>query len=140
MANWLNHLKFKNKIFLLMLTVILIFLFVETGNRQAAYHNYDQELYRGNAQNANTYIQYIEAVFDRIEKLTFSMVGDKVIQDKLLFISQYPENQIPYGVAKEEELDVTLQNSVWNYANREIYFDGFALIARDMLYSYGAVE
>lgn len=140
MANLLNRTKFKNKIYFLMLTVILIFSFVETCNRQVAYHSYDQELYSTNMKIANTYIQYIEAVFDRIEKLTFSLIGDEVVQEKLSFIASYPEDTIPYSVAKEEKLNETLQNSVWNYANREIYFDGFALLARDMLYSYGAIE
>ena len=138
MANWLKNLKFKNKIFLLMVTVILIFSLVEACNRQTAYHNYDQQLYKTNAQIAGTYIQYIEAVFDRIEKLTYSMIGDTVVQDRLYFIASYPEETIPYSVAKEELGD--LKSIVWNYANREVYFKGFALVARDRLYSYGAIE
>ena len=114
MANLLNRTKFKNKIYFLMLTVILIFSFVETCNRQVAYHSYDQELYSTNMKIANTYIQYIEAVFDRIGKLTFSLIGDEVVQEKLSFIARYPEDTIPYSVAKEEKLNETLQNSVWN--------------------------
>ena len=88
MQKWLINRKLSTKFFLLILLGVLSLFLAEALNRRIAYHKYDQKLYDQNAQIMSFYVNYIETVFERMEAVTYSIVGDQNLQEELVYINK----------------------------------------------------
>lgn len=133
MRKWLINLKLSTKFFLLILLGVLSLFLVEAMNRRIAYHKYDQKLYEQNAQIMSFYVNYIETVFDRMEAVTDSIVGDQNLQEELVYINQ---NYRKLGYS----FNLKAANSrIRKYFQKEPYFK-FLMLKTDVYqFNYGGL-
>ena len=131
MKKWFWNLNLKKKFFLLILAMVLAMMLLETFNRQSAYNTYNQLLYEKNSQILMIYMDYIENVFDRMENVTYLMIGDPDLQENLMYLRRHYED----GGWLSVKLDIS--KSVSSYADREKYFDAFMLVTDAYVFGFG---
>ncbi len=82
-----------------------VLLIMELLSRQNVYDAYDEQLYLKTAQVCISYANQLETEIDKIENLSFSIVGDKGIQEKLTIIKKDAK---PYYFDEMSEISDTL--------------------------------
>lgn len=133
MRNWITDLKLTKKFFLLIVVTVLSLFLTEMLNRQNAYDKYNQKIYEQNAQILSFYVNYIETVFDRIEAVTYSIIGDQNLQDELIYIERNYREQ---GYS----LNLKAANSrIRSYFQKEPYFKYLLLKTDVYQFNYGGL-
>ena len=133
MRKWLLNLKLTKKFFLLIVLVVLSLFLTEMLNRQNAYNKYNQKIYEQNAQILSFYVNYIETVFERIEAVTYSIIGDQNLQEELVYIK---ENYRELGYSSNLK---AANSRIRSYFQKEPYFKYFLLKTDVYQFSYGGV-
>ena len=131
MKKWFWNLNLRRKIFLLILVVVLAMMLLEMLNRQAAYRTYNQLLYDKNSQIMMTYMDYIENVFERMENVTYLMIADVDLQEKLMYLQEHAEDGQWLSVRSD------ISDAVNSYANMEEYFSAFLLLTEVEVFGFG---
>lgn len=110
---------------------VLAMSVLEIGNRQMSYNTYNQLLYEKNSQMMMTYMDYIENIFDRMEQVTYFMIGDMELQRNLTYLQEHTKDG--------EWLNVRQQvgNAVSSYSCREKYFSAFLLVTEAEVFGFG---
>ncbi len=131
MKKWFWDLKLKDKFFLLILGMVLVLSVAEILNRQAAYNAYNQLLYEENSQIMMIYMDYIENVFDRMENITYLMIGDSDLQEQLMYLQEHDKDGQWLSVRSD------ISSAVNGYANMEEYFSAFLLVTDVYVFGFG---
>ena len=131
MEQWFWDLSLKRKIYLLILLVVSAMMLLEMVNRQAAYRTYNELLYEKNSQILMTYMDYIENVFDRMENVTYLMIADADLQEKLTFLQEHTQDGRWLSVRSD------VSEAVNSYANMEGYFSAFLLVTEAEVFGFG---
>lgn len=133
MRVWLQNLKIKKKIFLLIVVVVLGYMFLELWNQKNVYHSYNEQLYKQNAQLITTYMNYMEELFNRMEKVTFLLFEDRDLQEEILNLQ---EVQSIYE-ANEKRRDIN--SRLLNYVEWEPYYKGLVFLTENDIFQFGAI-
>lgn len=84
--NWFNNMKIRVKFLMIVLILVSSLLITEIVSREIVYKAYDEQIYAKTVQILSTYSDRIEIEFSKMETITFSMVGDTVMQNHLMTI------------------------------------------------------
>lgn len=118
--------------FLLILFLVISFLLVmEALTQYVVYNKYNQYLNEKNEQILITYANYLEDIFNRMENLTYSMIGDVYLQDNLTFLRDNVGADGYYLVQSG------VKSRLYSYIDQEEYFESFALITKNYNYYFG---
>lgn len=79
----LQNLKLSVKLIIVIISGYLILLLVENMGRQIVYEAYDEQLHMKAAQVCISYAGRIETEIDKIENVSFAIIGDPILQEKL---------------------------------------------------------
>ena len=80
----LQNLKLSVKLIIMIISGYLILLITENVGRQIVYEAYDEQLYMKAAQVCISYASKVETEIDKIENVSFAIIGDPILQEKLI--------------------------------------------------------
>ena len=92
-GNWFRNMRIKNKLLLLMFSLILFVSFYSMFALQISYRIYDEQLINQSSVILNLYSTNIESELRKMEALSFSILSDQKVQSYLKNI--YAEDK-PY--------------------------------------------
>ncbi|HJA94129.1 MAG TPA: histidine kinase [Candidatus Eisenbergiella merdipullorum] len=131
MSSWLLNLKLKKKAILLILVMVFGLFLAETLNRQNAYGEYRLQIFEKDVQILNIYGNYIDTVFDKIEGIAYSIVGDQELQEDLVCIRDSSKTSEYYSSLKDAN------DLLRAYFRQEPYFSSMVLYMDSYLFKYG---
>ena len=104
---WLKirNLKLSVKLTFIIILTCLALLIIEIMGRQNVYDAYDEQLYLKTAQVCISYTNQLETEIDKIDNISFSIIGDKGIQEKLAIIKKDTDN---YHFTEKSEIGDSL--------------------------------
>lgn len=102
MRQRLMNLQLKTKLLLLFVFVIIIMFLAEYYTRHASYTAYNQLTYENSAQLIDTYLNSIQLELDLVENLTFSILGNSLVQEKLQIINRETPGTTKWIMTKKE--------------------------------------
>ena len=79
----INSISLLTKIIFIIFVSSSLMLFVEIIGRERVCQAYDEQLYHRTAQVLVSYVDRIEAEFDKIDTLTLSIIGENSMQSNL---------------------------------------------------------
>ena len=132
MSVWLQNLKLKKKISLLIVVVVLSYMFLELWNQKNVYHSYNEQLYEQNAQLITTYMNYMEDLFARMEKVTFLLFEDRDLQEEILNL------QGVQGIYEANEKRRDINSRLLNYVEWEPYYKGLVFLTESDIFQFGS--
>lgn len=133
MSVWLQNLKLKKKILLLIVVVVLSYMFLELWNQKNLYHSYNEQLYEQNAQLITTYMNYMEDLFARMEKVTFLLFEDRDLQEEILNLQEVQ------GIYEANEKRRDINSRLLNYVEWEPYYKGLVFLTKSDIFQFGSI-
>lgn len=120
----LKNLKLSVKLTFIIIITCLVLLIVEIMGRQNVYDAYDEQLYMKTAQVCISYANQLETEIDKIENVTFSIIGDPGLQENLTYMKR---NTGTHNLNERKEIG----NSLAVYAGVLEYNAEIALLLTD---------
>lgn len=80
----IKNLKLSVKLSIIISVTCIVMLIIEIAGRQSVYDVYDEQLYQKTVQLCIAYSGQLEKEIERIEDISFSVIGDLNLQEKLL--------------------------------------------------------
>lgn len=96
------NLQLRTKLLLFFVFVIMIMFLAELYTRHASYTAYNQLTYENSAQLIDTYLNSIQLEIDLVENMSFSILGNSLIQEKLTIIGQETPGTSKWIMTKKE--------------------------------------
>lgn len=115
----IKNLKFSVKLSMIICITCLVLLIVEMAGRKSVYSVYDEQLYQKTIQLCIAYSGQLESEIERIEDISFSVIGDSGLQEKLIHATSaegdfYDKNAIRDSL-------VSMRNMAGDAVNLSIY-------------------
>ncbi|WP_042456044.1 cache domain-containing sensor histidine kinase [Neobacillus dielmonensis] len=117
-----QNLKIKNKLFILIFSILILSFSFAFMGLQYAFHIYDEQLYSKSSQVLSTSSNSIEGELKHMEEVTYSILTDPQIQQYLASVSQDGSEYEKFLLRNK------MMDKLWSYVNREKYIDSVKLL------------
>ncbi|WP_462409137.1 cache domain-containing sensor histidine kinase [Neobacillus sp. Marseille-QA0830] len=117
-----QNLKIKNKLFILIFSILILSFSFAFMGLQYAFHIYDEQLYSKSSQVLSTSSNSIEGELKHMEEVTYSILTDPQIQQYLASVSQDGSEYEKYLLRNK------MMDKLWSYVSREKYIDSVKLL------------
>lgn len=130
---WINNLKLKYKMILIIMLSCFILLVGNCISIQVNKRAYDELIYVKTAQIFTSFVEYVKLEFERLSIISLSVVGDNSIQENLIGLRDKSVGEIKWQEAKSD-----LDSSVRGYFSNVEYCSNFGIYTSDGI-SLGSV-
>ena len=124
-AVWFNNLSLYKKILTIFLLALLALCITFLMSIRILTSRYNEELYRTNANSLNRVTTYLESETQLIQTISYSMIGDPVIQDNLVFLAEKPFSN------RRAQARQDIYQQLYSYVYRSKYIKSINIILAD---------
>uniref|UniRef100_UPI0006D07C5D hypothetical protein n=1 Tax=Clostridium sp. NkU-1 TaxID=1095009 RepID=UPI0006D07C5D len=122
---WFNNLSLYKKILTIFLLALLALCITFLISIRILTLRYNEELYRTNANSLNHVTTYLESEMQLIQSISYSMIGDPILQDNLVFLADNPYNN-RRSLARRD-----IYQQLYSYVYRSKYIKSINIILAD---------
>ncbi|MDR2022948.1 MAG: sensor histidine kinase [Hungatella sp.] len=122
---WFNDLSLYKKILTIFLLALLALCITFLISIRILTLRYNEELYRTNANSLNHVTTYLESEMQLIQSISYSMIGDPILQDNLVFLADNPYNN-RRSLARRD-----IYQQLYSYVYRSKYIKSINIILAD---------
>jgi len=120
---WFKDRRLYTKILLIISLACVIFLIGNYGVIRMVYYAYDEQLYIKTAQVFSSYVENVNTVFDQIENVSLSLLGDEAFQKNMTILHETEEGAEERKIAEKE-----LRSQLISYLRNMDVFDDFYVL------------
>ncbi len=122
---WFNNLSLYKKILSIFLLVLLAVCITFLISIRILTSRYNEELYLTHANSLNRVTTYLESETQLIQTISYNMIGDPIIQDNLVFLTEKPFSN-RRAQARQE-----IYQQLYSYVYRSKYIKSINIILSD---------
>jgi two-component system sensor histidine kinase YesM len=124
---WFGDIKIREKFLLIITVLVLLTIGFEIQSRRLPYSAYDEQLYEKTLQILSTYSNHMESEFNKMEAITYLIIGDPFVQDHLATLRGES-----VGSKGWVEARVRLYDIIENHSLNNPFFQSLKLLTRDV--------
>jgi two-component system sensor histidine kinase YesM len=124
---WFGDIKIRDKFMLIITVLVLLIIGFEIQSRRLPYSAYDEQLYEKTLQILSTYSNHMESEFNKMEAITYLIIGDPFVQDHLIAL----RNEA-VGSKGWVEARVRLYDIIENHSLNNPFFQSLKLLTCDV--------
>ncbi|WP_394525105.1 sensor histidine kinase [Lacrimispora sp. JR3] len=122
---WFNNLSLYKKVLTVFLLEVLALCITFALSLKILTSRYHEELYRTNANSLNHVTTYLESEMKMVETISDNLIGDKVIQNNLAFLSENPYSNRRSAARRD------IYEQLYPYMYRSSYIKSINIVLSD---------